>query len=68
MRCGRCGQEIRETHQREHFNCINGPTWRTNVSYAKLNIWQPEQNKSEKPQTVALCSSCYEEFVSFLEV
>lgn len=25
------------------------------------------RNKAEKPQVIALCSECYEEFVDFLE-
>jgi len=68
MMCCRCGSEITETYQKEHFNCVYGPTWRTNTAFAKLNIWQPEQGKSDKPDTIVLCPRCYEEFVDFLEV
>ena len=66
--CDRCGKEIIETYRSEYFNCIRGQTWRTNIAFAKLGLWQPKQNKAEKPQVIALCSECYEEFVDFMEV
>lgn len=33
MMCCRCGSEITETYQKEHFNCVYGPTWRTNTAF-----------------------------------
>lgn len=68
MICHRCGKEITEMHMSQYFNAVYGPYWRSGLAYAKLNIWQPEQRKSEKAQMVVLCASCYEEFVNFLEV
>lgn len=65
--CTRCGEEITGHYHSEYYNCITGPTWRTNLAYAKINIWQPEQNKGEKPQGIVLCRACYDKFVDFLE-
>lgn len=66
--CRRCGKEITDTYQAEYFNCVRGMTWRTNPKYGKLNVWQPEQNKSEKPRTIVLCGDCFEEFIDFMEI
>lgn len=65
--CARCGSEITKHYHSEYYNCVIGQTFRSNLAYAKINVWQPEQNKSEKPQTITLCEDCYEEFVGFLE-
>lgn len=66
--CSRCGKEIMDTYQSEYFNCVRGMTWRTNTAYGKLNVWQPEQNKGEKPQTIVMCGDCFEEFIDFMEI
>lgn len=65
--CQRCGREITEHYHSEYYNSIRGMTWRSNVAFAKISVWQPEQNKADKPQNIVLCRDCYEDFVGFLE-
>lgn len=65
--CSRCGEEITNTYHSDYYNCMRGMTWRTNLAYAKINVWQPEQGKSAKPETLVLCRDCYKDFVDFLE-
>ena len=65
--CDRCGREVTETYHAQYYNALRGGTWRTNIKWAKLNIWDPEQQKGLQPSRVDLCCDCYDEFITFME-
>lgn len=38
------------------------------VSFAKIDLWQVGQHRTDAPQRIDLCENCYEKFVDFLEM
>lgn len=66
MQCDRCRSKITDTYQSSYVHCNRGVAWRTLTAYGKIEIWRPNQIKSEKPQTIVLCSECYERFKGFM--
>ena len=38
------------------------------VSFAKIDLWRVGQHRTDAPQRIDLCESCYEKFVDYLEV
>lgn len=56
VQCDRCG-EIQELHTKNDII----------ISFAKIDLWGVGQHRTEAPQKIDLCESCFEKFVNFLE-
>lgn len=54
--CNRCGKQ-REIRTKNDII----------ISFAKIDLWQVRQHRTEAPQRIDLCEECYEKFVDFLE-
>lgn len=37
------------------------------ISFAKIELWGVGQRRTEAPQKIDLCESCYEEFINYIE-
>ena len=37
------------------------------ISFAKIDLWQVAQHRTDAPQRIDLCEDCFSDFVSFLE-
>ena len=37
------------------------------ISFAKIDLWQVGQHRTDAPQRIDLCEECYEKFVNYLE-
>lgn len=66
MECTRCGNEI-QRGQITHYEYCGEKRFRVNPRYAKISLKTPEMQSYDKPQSIYLCDSCYEEFCGFLE-
>ena len=51
--------------------CGKAKTLRTKndiiISFAKIDLWQVGQHRTDAPQRIDLCGECYEKFVNYLE-
>lgn len=56
VQCDRCGK-IQELHTKNDII----------ISFAKIDLWGVGQHRTEAPQKIDLCESCFEKFVNFLE-
>ena len=56
VQCDRCG-EIQELHTKNDII----------ISFAKIDLWGVGQHRTEAPQKMDLCESCFQKFVNFLE-
>ena len=37
------------------------------ISFAKIDLWGVGQHRTDAPQRIDLCESCYEKFINYLE-
>ena len=37
------------------------------ISFAKIDLWQVGQHRTDAPQRIDLCEECYEQFINYLE-
>lgn len=37
------------------------------ISFAKIDLWQVCQHRTDAPQRIDLCEECYLDFINFLE-
>ena len=56
VKCDRCGAS-QELHTKNDII----------ISFAKIDLWGVGQHRTEAPQKMDLCESCFQKFVNFLE-
>lgn len=54
--CDRCGSRQSITTKNDII-----------ISFAKIDLWGVGQHRTDPPQRIDLCESCYQKFVCFLE-
>ena len=55
--CDRCGKKIEIRTKNDII-----------VSFAKIDLWRVGQHRTDAPQRIDLCETCYEKFVDYLEM
>lgn len=56
VKCDRCGSG-QELHTKNDII----------ISFARIDLWGVGQHRTEAPQKMDLCESCFQKFVNFLE-